>query len=287
MLYENITPPTYVEKKSCREIFDNLSPFFDNDTVLYVRAWDQEIIYPKDKYFITIITSAEGHLYVPQESVMDNCLGVFMHYYPKENVDYQFDPNHFLTEKNLSLMETLLYNIDKIHPLPLGVTDFFTGCNSVPIIHRPINVAFVGQLDPYRRLDFYNNIAKIANTIDNSVFHFYQGWNNGIGEKYSEIMSNTKIALVPCGSASLDTFRYYEAAKCGCVIVCENQNNYEFMAGATHIKIDDWAKIGVVLNSLLSGPAHLNKTSNNTHKFWHKRLSPSAAADFILRKLGT
>jgi hypothetical protein len=98
-------------------------------------------------------------------------------------------------------------------------------------------------------------------------------------------MSNTKIALVPCGSASLDTFRYYEAAKCGCVIVCEKQNNYEFMRGAPHIKIDNWDKIGVVINSLLSGPSHLNKTSNYIHNFWHKRLSPSAAADFILKKV--
>lgn len=272
MLYENVTPESYVEKRFCKQIHLELDKIYGSDVVLYVRAWNQEIDYPNDKKFITIVTSAEGHLYVPQEQNLKNCLGVFMHYYPKIDVEHQFDTNSFL-------------GIKKLHPLPLGTTDFFTGNNAVPISQRPIDVAFVGQLDPYRRFNFYNSIAKIANTIDNSVFHFYEGWNNGIGAKYSEIMSNAKIALVPCGSASLDTFRYFEAAKCGCVIVCEKQNNYEFLRGAPHVKIEDWDQIGVIINSLLSGPSHLNKISETTFNFWRNNLSPEAAAKFILKKV--
>lgn len=273
MLYENVTPEDYVERKYCREIFNQINTWFDNDTILYVRSWNQEIFYPLDKKFITIVTSAEGHNYVPKDGKLPNCLGVFMHYYPKIDIRYQYDPEYFVDVKNT-------------YALPLGTTDFFVGDNKVPINNRPINVSFVGQLDPYRRLDFYNHVAKLADRTENSVFQFYQGWNNGIGgEKYSDIMSNTKIALVPCGSASLDTFRFFEAAKCGCVIISDIQNHYEFMKGSPHLEVDNWSYITELIQSLLSGTVHINDLSNATYKFWKKRLSPEAASAFILRKV--
>lgn len=272
MLYRDIMPLNYVERDYCQEIFRYLSPFFDDNVVLFARGYHQTSMHQHDKKFISILVSAEGHDFIPMEQKHPNCLGVFMHYYPKDDVINRYDPDHFLS-------------IKKLYPLPLGTAFPFQGDNSVPINSRSINVAFIGQLD-HRRLDFHKSVTALSEKMEASVFRFYDGWNNGLGsEKYSEIMSNTKIALVPCGSASLDTFRYYEAAKCGCVIISDKQNNYEFMEGAPHIPIDDWTLLDVLIDSLLSKPTDLNKISDDTYSFWEKQLSPAAAADFMLKTL--
>lgn len=272
MLYYNITPEDYVERKYCVGIYRELTKTLDDSYTLFVRSWSQKLDFPNHDKFISIVTSAEGHEYIPYEQEFNNCYGVFMHYYPKVSRDKVYSSRGF-------------HKLEKVYPLPLGTTDFFTGTEEIPINKRLINVSFVGQLDPYRRLDFYHAIGKQAQQIEDSVFHFYEGWNNGIGNKYSEIMSNTKIALVPCGSASLDTFRYYEAAKCGCVIITQQQNDYDFLQDAPHIRINNWDNIAIMIQSLLSGPSHLNHISKNTYNFWKRKLSPEGAAKYILEKI--
>lgn len=272
MRYKNITPEDYVERHFCSEIFRSLNfTFKTDDVMLFVRSWDQKPEFPKQKY-ISIVTSAEGHTYIPEEAIDPNCMGVFMNYYPKKSLDFQFTPDNFLA-------------IDNVFPLPLGETKFFNGHPNIPIQARTIDVSFVGQLDPYRRLDFYNAVAKYAEHIDNSVFHFYEGWNNGIGEKYSEIMSNTKIALIPCGSASLDTFRYSEAARCGCVLLTCPQNNYDYMIHPTHLTIPSWGFLKEMVDLILQNKKELVRRSRETIEYWEECLSPSGAANYILDKV--
>lgn len=265
-----------VEAPGIQAIYNNLKDHFDDNVVLVARMWQQEYTIDKNKKFIVIITSAEGHRYIPpnEEIFNENCLGIFTHYYPKSvmNVGDQFNPNGFLKVK-------------KTHQLPLG-TAKFTGNSDIPILERKYDVTFIGQLDPYVRYDLYSAVQKYK-PGPNDNFMFYEGWNKGLGhEAYSEIMSNTKIALVPCGSASLDTFRFYEACQAGCIILTIKQNNYDFMSGSPHIEIPAWYSFREYADYLLNDPDKMVKISAKTKEFWTNNLSPEASAKLILRKLG-
>lgn len=259
------------------KIYQYLNNFFDDDVVLYARMWNQGLVIEKNKKFIGIVTSAEGHRYMPYEAENPHldCMGTFVHYYPKtvNVVEDQYNPNGFTEIKNL-------------YPLPLGSYDF-AGHNNIAVLERKYSISFIGQLDPYVRSDFFDAINKNCSDIPDSKLVFYQGWNQGLGrEEYGRIMSDTKIALVPCGSASLDTFRFYEACEAGCVILTLKQNNYEFMQGSPHIEIPSWAHVRTYIDNILSKPEKLLQISEKTKQFWNTNLCPEAAAKFMLRKLG-
>ena len=54
----------------------------------------------------------------------------------------------------------------------------------------------------------------------NSHVLWYEGWNNGdIISSYCDVMNDTKIALVPTGSASRESFRFFEAMCAGCIVI--------------------------------------------------------------------
>lgn len=276
MIFENLVKDNG-ESPYITKIYEYLNKFYHNDTILVARMWNQSYTIPNDKKFISIITSAEGHRLIPldSEKLHPNCLGVFMHYYPKkvDVVEDQFDPNGFL-------------KIPNTYPLQLGPYNF-TGNNNIPILDRKYSISFIGQLDPYVRTDFFNALNENADLIENTKLVFYQGWNQGLGsEEYGKVMSDTKIALVPCGSASLDTFRFYEACQAGCVILTLKQNNYEFMKDSPHIEIPSWKVFKQYVDLLLENPKKLIVLSRQTIDFWNNSLCPEAAAKFMLKKLG-
>ena len=271
LVKENCESPFFTK------VYEHLKDFFDDDTILCIRTWNQACSIPPNKKFISIITSAEGHRLIPHdaERLNKNCLGVFLHYYPKDvdQIEDQFNPNLFL-------------QIENVHQLQLGSCNF-TGNSNTPILEREYDVSFVGQLDPYTRSDFFHSVNQACKSLPNSKFVFYTGWNNGLGsEEYGRIMSQTKIALVPQGSASLDTFRFYEAFESGCVVITIKQNNYEFMRRSPHIEIPSWSDARDCIDRLLKSPSDLVEISNETKAFWNSNLSPTATAKLMLRKLG-
>lgn len=278
----NQTPDT-CERSHIKEIYSYLNKEFSDDWGLYVRRNSQPVFNMVTKYGICIILSAEGHSYLPPETKE---MPVFMNYLIKKNAAlpingrsdisnrppsfYFFDPDNFVRSSNL-------------FELQLGTTNWFTGTHTKPINERKYDFSFIGQLDPYVRYDFY----QCASTLKGGLIHFYEGWNNGLGaEKYSEIMSETKIALVPCGSASLDTFRFYEAMSCGCVVLSVKQNNYEFMKNSPHLQVPTW-NTDIVQKYIqrLINSATLQQLSDKSRQFWETNLSPNAAAKFIINKI--
>lgn len=276
MIFENLIKENG-ESPYIENVYKYLNKFYDDDTVLIARMWNQQCSIDSNKKFIVIITSAEGHRFIPDDTyrLHPNCLGVFVHYYPKkvDVVEDQFDPNNFLKLKNVYQFQLGPYN--------------FCETNYVPILERKYDVSFIGQLDPYVRVDFFNALNQYADSMKNIKFIFYEGWNNGIGkEEYKRIMENTKIALVPCGSASLDTFRFYEVCQAGCVILTLKQNNYEFMKDSPHIEIPSWKVFKQYTDILLQNPKKLTTLSKQTIDFWNNSLSPESAAKFMLKKLG-
>jgi len=267
----NITTDT-CELKHIDSIFNYLNESLNDEWGLYVRRHNQEDFKLETKYGICIILSAEGHSYIPPE--VKN-MKVFMNYPPKNNNTFPhfFNPNDFVKIPNL-------------FELQLGTAKWFNTKHDIDINERMYDISFIGQYDPYTRVDFYKCAIDLKTQIDRSYIHFYEGWNNGIGsEKYSEIMSQTKIALVPYGSASLDTFRFYEAMSCGCVVMSINQNNYEFMNGCPYLKLPNWNP-GLIKECIQSiSQKDFSALSLQSRKFWETNLSPKASASFILNKI--
>lgn len=274
------------ELNHINEIHSYLNEVFNDDWGLYVRQHSQTPEEMKTLYGITIILSAEGHCYLPIEIQNKNMAAVFMNYLTKSNA---IDLNNCSAEQAQSFWKTVyeennFVQSSKLFEIQLGTTKWFSGTHTIPIQERKYDVSFIGQLDPYRRADFYRCLNSFK--IDNSFIYFYEGWNRGVGpEKYSEVMSETKIALVPWGSGSLDTFRFYEAMSCGCVVLCIRQNNYEFMHGSPHIQIPNWNPLIVekYIKKLLQ--TNLQDLSEKSRSFWENNLSPRAAADFIVKKV--
>ncbi len=264
----NLLPSHYMETRTCQEICELLAPQLPPDIKIVIRSWEAENTC-QDKH-ISIITSAEAHTYVPPEVNKSNCVASFMHYYPKT---FAYDPN-----------QSAFIGLPKLYPLPLGTISAFKAPKYVPIKERKYDCCFIGQLDPYRRSDFFNAVANLAENPRNYI-HFYKGWNKGFSsEIYAEILSQSKVALVPCGSASLDTFRFYEAAECGCAIVACQQNPYEFITSSFYVNVkdNDWSLASRLIDL---GDDVLQDLSNKTLNAWENNLSPQASANYILEKL--
>jgi len=228
------TPDYYVEKKWLANILSHVSG--DLSVVIRDQA-DQPT--PESKY-ISIITSTEKHNYIPIDDLYnDNCLGVFMNYAPIRGDSYQIDN---------------FYKHSKLHHLPLGYHKDFPVKKpwlTPPVHEREFDVCFWGQYDPYRRLDFVRACESIAAKYKTS-FKFYTGWNNGASaQEYAHILENSVIALVPWGSASRNSFRFWESYYSDCIILCNEQYNTWYNKMNYFTCKDDWSDIEEQIDLIL------------------------------------
>lgn len=268
MIYENLLPEDYCEIESCWGIYNRLTQYLDDSYTLVARCWQNEKEPPKGKY-VTIITSCEQHNYLPPERNDPNCLGVFMHYYP---TDQPYNP--ILEYKHV------------IFPLPLGPKSGFRPNRLFSMADRKYSVGFIGQFDPYRRVEFKKFAIACAARYKDSFIHFYDGWNKGIGTyEYSKLMGDIKIALVPCGSASLNTFRYYEAMSSGCIVMREELYSHPSVKRNLGDEIvTDWTNHDQLFRTidsyLKSKSIDQGRIANIRH--YNNFYSPEACAEYIM-----
>ncbi len=231
MLVFDHTPDYYVEKKW----LSNILGYLKNRQEKVVIRDQNEVKLPETPY-ISIITSTEKHDYTPPELENDNCLGVFMNYAPIQGDSYQVDNFH---------------KHPKLHNLPLGYHKEFPvpKHKDIPFLEdRTTEVFFWGQYDPYRRKDFLGACNRINK--DSNNLRMYNGWGNGWKqEEYSAAMLNSKIALVPWGSASRNTFRFWEAYYSGCVIICNAQYKTWYSDKINYFVCkDDWSDLEDIID---------------------------------------
>ena len=99
-------------------------------------------------------------------------------------------------------------------------------------------------------------------------------------DDYVETLANTKISLVPRGT-SVETYRFYESLKAGCVIVCERLPNTWFYDGHPGIVIEDWRDLANLLPALLADQAALEQRAAEGLKFYRTRYSQTVVAKDI------
>lgn len=103
-------------------------------------------------------------------------------------------------------------------------------------------------------------------------------------QSYSELLAHTKLCLVPRGY-SPETFRFFEALRAGCVVVCEHLPDHWFYRGAPVVRIRQWSELGVVVPGLLGAPRHLEDLHRASVEWWETRCSEGAVGRFVAQRV--
>ena len=104
-------------------------------------------------------------------------------------------------------------------------------------------------------------------------------------EAYTQALANAKIALAPRGNSDAETYRIFEAAKLGCVIISEPLPSRWYYQECPAVAIPAWSALPDVLRSLLNDPARLAHLSLRSRQWWDSTISETAIAKFIAQNL--
>jgi hypothetical protein len=89
---------------------------------------------------------------------------------------------------------------------------------------------------------------------------------------------------VPCGSASYETFRFFEAMMCGCVVIGVDLPRVAFYNEAPYVKISNWSDIEAVIGHTMSN-INMDDASKKAYAWYDKYCSPRGLADYIKSKM--
>lgn len=253
------------------EAAEILSKRLKNDYSFILQIWDHEMPvktkYPK----ILISTSDEMHQ-VPAQIEDGSYVHIFKQYIPM--VD--------------AFKQTSVIHSDKVSPLPLGHLEGFVDKN-IPTLERKYEWSWMGQFDPYRRLDFKAAVTKLEQERPDYRGHvlWYDGWNNGDPlSEYCDIMNNTKIALVPTGSGSLESFRFFEAMRAGCVVLSVGMPDIAMYSVSPKVYIDkNWAHLNEAMDYLMSREEELLYLSKAARVWYEHFCSPEGIANYMLKRI--
>lgn len=101
---------------------------------------------------------------------------------------------------------------------------------------------------------------------------------------YMTEMGNAKICLSPRGT-SCETFRHFEAAAMGTVVICEDLPSSYFYNDAPFLRVTNWRELDGLLPKLLADPAGLEKRHRDTLAWWRRHGEPASLARVILDAL--
>jgi hypothetical protein len=132
-------------------------------------------------------------------------------------------------------------------------------------------------------------LQKLVAWAPESVFYgttasFTESTMTGAGDRYTEIMADTKIALAPRGS-SVETYRFFEAMRQGCIVICDRLPPHWFYVGCPALQIDDWSNLEAEVKALSADPERLKDLHRRSLAWWDEKLSERAVAQVIAKCL--
>ncbi len=130
-----------------------------------------------------------------------------------------------------------------------------------------------------------DSLQKLAAWAPESVFYgttasFTESTMTGAGDRYTEIMADTKIALAPRGS-SVETYRFFEAMRQGCVVICDRLPPHWFYVGCPAVQLDNWGNLEAEVKALSTDPERLADLHRRSLAWWDEKLSERAVAQVI------
>lgn len=148
--------------------------------------------------------------------------------------------------------------------LPTGTPGHITKLG-VGYPEKTIDLYFAGQITHPRR----EQLAEALPAIANADYVFTAGFTQGDEPKeYYRKLSKARFAAAPAGTATIDSFRFYEALELLCLPIADSissrgemYNFWEILFGTMPIKqIDNWHSLQSVIDTLKKDyPANLHK----------------------------
>ena len=172
--------------------------------------------------------------------------------------------------------------VDNLYAIPLGYTTGFKGDSSMPVSVRPHDVWFSGQ-KTRDRID----LNRVINTLRcKATSRLTDRFRTGFTiDEYSQYLATTKIAPVPEGRIGPESFRYFEAAAAGCVIITKAKPSNDVYYGSPAIVIKSWNDLVPVVNELLACPSKMADLQKAVIDHYETNWSPSAVAKYVLARL--
>ncbi len=102
---------------------------------------------------------------------------------------------------------------------------------------------------------------------------------------YSQMLMDSRVVLCPRGG-SLETYRFFEALRCGSIPVTERLPTRYFYTGAPALSVERWSDLPGLLDALLGDADRLEAMHQAALAWWETRCSPDAVAVRLLAALG-
>ena len=201
-----------------------------------------------------------------------------------------------------------------IFPLPLGYVNGVTNGSTAKSCDRELDVFFSGNLNRnrialYREFSMLRYVpawlvesgianpkmrnairfvfgADFSKAFERGYICFTRNFGEGLSRKnYAEKLNNARIAFCPGGFHSAETFRHFEAARAGCVVISERLPDNVLYRNAPILQVNSWREGIDLANELLADPERLAAVQEETLAWWNDHWSANAVARDIQEKL--
>jgi hypothetical protein len=105
-------------------------------------------------------------------------------------------------------------------------------------------------------------------------------------ESYIKILADTKICLVPRGT-SLETFRFFEAMKYGCILIVEKLPNRWFYNDAPVINLQNWSELESRLLQLDGNTSEMEELHKSAIKWWNEKCAENSLGQYMANCLSS
>lgn len=181
------------------------------------------------------------------------------------------------------------------YPIPLGYNGSLYNIPYKKIGERRIGVFFSGNI--YRkRINFFFGILihQLVHFITSlnkrsaitERIQFTRKFTGGLDPKeYSEILMDSRIALVPEGYLSNVSFRFFEAAKMGCIVITRDLYDYWFFKEFPGYQLKSWWQVHRYIKKILSSPEEQKALQEKMKAYYQNYCSEKATANYVIRKI--
>lgn len=196
------------------------------------------------------------------------------------------DESHIPTNfKNCLVFRNYINNknpSENERPIPLPITDDFSP-NKKNICERKYFASFSGYCGSAERKRLSFLLEQLNEKTNKNIYvRKTEAFGKGLSKsEYSNLMSDTKIAICPWG-ASYETFRLSEALRAGCIPIQIKRALQWYDPKEECMWIDSWKELPKTMAQINAmSSEELEQMSENSIKFYEKNISPQAVAKYI------
>jgi len=116
--------------------------------------------------------------------------------------------------------------------------------------------------------------------IDVGLTASYRSSADGDMGEYADRLMRARICLCPRGM-SLETYRYFEAMRYGCIVIAERCPDHWFYRESPAIVVNEWTRLEGVLSDLLGDPDRMRRVHAASLTYWTEVCSERALAKYM------